>query len=164
MTESSKDLTKDTATESFKFPSIDNYPVQAPHYAIGAFVISGGLFAFYKKKSVGSLVGSFALGSVLLGSGMLLQHGQHVAGHAAAGVGSTALCVLGFHRFYVNRKIMPALPMVLIGHFFATQSWFDMDRVENMAVKVAQDKAPDTADEVQLDKDKGQHATDKSSS
>lgn len=39
MTEPSKDLTKDTATESvkenFKFPSIDNYPVQAPHYAIG---------------------------------------------------------------------------------------------------------------------------------
>ncbi len=49
-------------------------------YTLGALMIGGGAFAFFKKGSKASLIAGCTTGLMYIGSGQLIQNGQNKNG------------------------------------------------------------------------------------
>jgi uncharacterized membrane protein (UPF0136 family) len=84
-------------------------------FGIGAIVIAGGGFAYYKKKSVASLIGGLVLGGSFLLAGSIISGGKDLEGHVLATTASVLLAGTGASRYFASKKMMPAAPMVALG-------------------------------------------------
>ncbi len=84
-------------------------------FGVGGLTVAGGLFAYFKRGSVPSLVGSVILGGSLIVGGLLVNDGSNFSGHAIASAGSVGLLAIGASRYNTTRKPMPAAPMMVLG-------------------------------------------------
>jgi uncharacterized membrane protein (UPF0136 family) len=84
-------------------------------YTVGGISVAGGLFAFYKKKSVASLLGSLIIGGGLIAGGYLITTGDNFVGHSLAATSSVGLTAVGISRLLTTKKSMPAAPMIILG-------------------------------------------------
>lgn len=84
-------------------------------FGTGAIVVGAGVYAYFKKNSIASLLGSAALGGTIIIGGLLISQGKDFLGHATAAAGSTGLVLLGIVRYRATGKPMPAIPLILIG-------------------------------------------------
>ena len=62
-----------------------------------------------------SLYGGLALGSAFIVAGATIQSGSDFRGHIIAAVASTILVGTGTSRYLASKKLMPAVPMLIIG-------------------------------------------------
>mmetsp|Transcript_45994 Transcript_45994/g.75023 ORF Transcript_45994/g.75023 Transcript_45994/m.75023 type:complete len:110 (+) Transcript_45994:48-377(+) len=85
-------------------------------YIRGGIVILGGAIGYLRKKSVPSLIGGTAIGSLMVASGYLIEHaGLPLAGHLLGGGVSLALAGMMGARAVRTGKIMPAGILAGIG-------------------------------------------------
>ncbi len=99
-------------------------------YATGIVTILGGSYAFFKKGSLASLLGSLLIGGGFIYAGYLIDKGEAFSGHAAACIASNILLALGISRYMTAGKLMPSGPMMVIGlisniyHFRKAYEWY----------------------------------------
>ena len=84
-------------------------------FTVGGLVITGGLYAYFAKKSLPSLYGSLLLGGSLIAGGLLIQNGNDFSGHSVTAVSSAGLAALGISRYVASKKTMPGVPLALLG-------------------------------------------------
>jgi uncharacterized membrane protein (UPF0136 family) len=73
------------------------------------------VFAYYKKRSMASLLGSLIVGGGLIAGGMLASNGEEFVGHSLAAISSIGLTAVGVSRYSTTKKPMPAVPMIILG-------------------------------------------------
>ena len=90
---------------------------------------TGGLYAFAKKRSVPSLVGSLIIGGTFVIAGELIRRGSDYHGHLVGAAASCTLIAVGASRYIATSKMMPAAPLVALGllssayHMKKTYEW-----------------------------------------
>lgn len=98
-------------------------------FTVGGISIVGGLYAFYKKRSMPSLVGSLIVGGGLITGGWLINNGEAFEGHSLAVMSSFILGAVGAARYAKTQKPMPGMPMLVVGglstayHLQKTYEW-----------------------------------------
>ena len=70
---------------------------------------------YVTKKSVPSLVGSAVLGGALLGGSALIAKDETLTGHTVSAFASGGISAIGAWRYYVSKKVMPGLPLMILG-------------------------------------------------
>ncbi|WWC68405.1 uncharacterized protein I206_102331 [Kwoniella pini CBS 10737] len=83
-----------------------------PIATLSGFSLLGGIFAYTKFNSVPSLVGSFAIGSMMLLSSMRIRDGMEY-GYEGAALSSAALVAPTLRRTIRTRLPIPATICIL---------------------------------------------------
>mmetsp|Transcript_9839 Transcript_9839/g.9941 ORF Transcript_9839/g.9941 Transcript_9839/m.9941 type:complete len:109 (+) Transcript_9839:20-346(+) len=83
--------------------------------AMGAVIIAGGLYAYLKKGSIASLIGSSVIGAGFIGAGVLISNGYNLEGHGLSSASSLMLTGIALQRLITTRKPMPGLPLLFLG-------------------------------------------------
>eukprot|EP00934_Nitzschia_sp_Nitz4_P005136 Nitzschia sp. Nitz4//scaffold351_size16537//8369//8707//NITZ4_008852-RA/size16537-processed-gene-0.7-mRNA-1//1//CDS//3329548884//5126//frame0 len=78
------------------------------NFSLGGLVILGGAYGYLRKGSSMSLVAGATLGSLLVGSGVLISRGESFQGHALASGSAGILTLAMAQRFMTTKKFMPA--------------------------------------------------------
>lgn len=84
-------------------------------FAVGGVVVTGGLYAYFAKKSLPSLYGSLLVGGSIIAGGLFIQNGNDFAGHSISAVASAGLTAVGINRYISTKSFMPAGPLILLG-------------------------------------------------
>lgn len=83
-------------------------------YGAGLVLTSAGFFAYYRKGSIPSLVGSLGFASLYFLSGEMIRNGSEVQGHGLATMSSMTLGGFMGTRMWQNGKLMPGGPIVVL--------------------------------------------------
>jgi len=94
-------------------------------YGMGLMLTSAGFFAYYKKGSIPSLVGSLGFASLYFLGGEMIRNGSEMQGHGLATLSSISLGGFMGARIWQTGKAMPGGPVVLLaglsGFYHATK-------------------------------------------
>jgi uncharacterized membrane protein (UPF0136 family) len=82
---------------------------------VGGIVIAGGAYAFFKRRSAPSLIGSCLIGGCMIAGGYLINNGSELNGHTLAATASVGLVGVGLSRYIKTSATMPAAPMCVLG-------------------------------------------------
>ena len=83
-------------------------------YGMGLVLTSAGFFAYYRRKSIPSLIGSLGFASLYFLSGEMVRNGSELQGHGLASISSVALGSFMGARMWRSGKMMPGGPVVAI--------------------------------------------------
>ncbi len=87
------------------------------------------MYAYVKKRSLPSLVGSLVIGGTFIVAGEFIRRGSDYHGHLIGAAASCGLSAVGASRYIATSKMMPAAPMVALGllssayHMKKTYEW-----------------------------------------
>ena len=87
------------------------------------------MYAYVKKRSLPSLVGSLIIGGTFIVAGELIRRGSDYHGHLIGAAASCGLIAVGASRYLATSKMMPAAPLVALGllssayHMKKTYEW-----------------------------------------
>jgi uncharacterized membrane protein (UPF0136 family) len=86
------------------------------NFTLGGIVALGGAMGYFKKGSTMSLVAGLTVGSVLIGSGVLITRNEALQGHLLAVGGTGVMTAAMAHRYvFKTQKFMPAGLVASIG-------------------------------------------------
>jgi len=85
------------------------------NYTLAAVVGIGGVYGYFKTRSLPSLIAGVSIGSLYAYSAYLISQNRASEGHAVATVTSAILTAAMGSRFYKTRKVMPAGMLTGIG-------------------------------------------------
>lgn len=83
-------------------------------YGMGLLLTSAGFFAYYRKNSIPSLVGSLSFAGLYFFSGEMIRNGSEVQGHGLATLSSITLGGFMGTRIWKTGKVMPGGPVVVL--------------------------------------------------
>ena len=82
-------------------------------FTVGGLTCVGGMYGFMKTGSKPSLAAGVGLGSLLIGSGVLISKGNDLEGHGLALGTSSVLGASMGARFVQTRAVMPGTMAVM---------------------------------------------------
>jgi uncharacterized membrane protein (UPF0136 family) len=85
------------------------------NFTLGGIVLLGGAMGYFRKGSTMSLVAGLSLGSLLVGSGVLITQGESYKGHALASSVTGVMTLAMGQRFISTGKFMPAGMVAALG-------------------------------------------------
>jgi len=105
-------------------------PAGVAHLAVGMALINplGGAFAFYRARSMASLIGGAVLGLGFGSAAYKITTNEQARGFRLATMMSVAMCLVHSHRFIKTRRTLPLILATLglgsgVYHETKRQEW-----------------------------------------